>query len=104
MTDYSFDEKSGKRSERMDDNCEWVTIVLKNEDESKKYEVEFFFDNNSKRLASVHLYVKKKKKGYGMANLIGLDKPKNKLESSTKQPTPTTTPDNRSGWVTVNIC
>lgn len=74
MTDYSFD-KNGKRSDNYDDNCEWVTIILKSEDESKKYEVEFFFNNDSKKLESVHLYVKKKKKGYGGGELIAIDKP-----------------------------
>lgn len=101
MEDYSFDEKTGKRSDRMDDSCEWVTIILKNEDESKKYEVEFFFDNNSKRLHSVQLYVKKKKKGYGGGKLIGLDRPKKKIEPP--QPKPITNPPSASGWVTVTV-
>lgn len=79
MEDYSTD-KNGDRSETMDDMYEWVTIILKTEDESKKYEVEFFFTNNSKKLESVLLYVKKKKKGYGCGNLIGLDKPKTPIK------------------------
>jgi len=72
MTDYSHDE-SGKLSKRMDDNCEWVTIIMKNKDGSKKYEVEFYFSKNSTKLESVHVYVKKKKKGYGGGKLIALD-------------------------------
>lgn len=84
MTDWSID-KNGKRSETQDDNCDWITIILKTEDQNKKYEVEFFFDHNSNRLEGVKLYVKKKKKGYGSGKLIGLDKPK---EQITQEPTP----------------
>lgn len=103
MTDYSID-KNGKRSERMDDNCEWVTIILKNQDQSKKYEVEFFFSSNPNKLDSVQLYVKKKKKGYGGGKLIGLDKSKKILEpipqpEKTKQPNGAT-----RGTVTSCIC
>lgn len=84
MDDYSLD-KDGKMSQFANDPCEWVTIILKNEDGSKKYEVEFYFTNSSKKLESVHLYVKKKKKGYGSGKLIGLDKRKAVLPKDSKR-------------------
>lgn len=104
MTDWSFD-KNGKRSEYADDFCEWIKIILKTEDESKKYEVEFFFHNNSKTLDGVKLYVKKRKRGYGGGKLIGLDKPKQPLEKQPdSQPKPdasltTSTPNHRVSFV-----
>lgn len=82
MSDYSKD-KNGELSEYADDLCEWVTIVLKNKDASKKYEVEFFFSNDSKKLESVNVYVKKKKKGYGGGKLIALSSDQNVQVSDT---------------------
>jgi len=101
MTDYSFD-KDGKRSEQSDDHCEWITIVLKNTDGSKKYEVEFYFSNNSKKLESVQLFVKKKKRGYSGGNLIATDKPIGKLEIKKEETAPSNTVST-NGWVSVTI-
>lgn len=71
MTDWAYD----KKGKRMDDPCEWIKIILKPKSGRKKFVVEIFFTANSTKLGSVHLYQKKKKKGYGQAKLIGVDRP-----------------------------